>query len=611
MDVLNIQKELEAFLQKNPHLLEYQQKLNTKLESVRSKCEPIEIFKQDNIPNQIIDVKSLNLNESANKIINVRHLSFKQYQLNKDAFIQFQQTLRDHQQGATISLQNLKIGQINIPTGTGKTYIQKYIHINDMINKTENNQTGIYVIAAHRLVLCTQLFDEIIDLLIKCGIRCDFLYVGSENYNFTQLNNKYKAYGFPNFNVNVKRTTRSQEILEMAESAKRNNHHLLIVSTYHSFGRLRKLPKIDICTFDEAHTTVANKLHTNIELVHPIINKKFFFTATRKVIGKTEGQNNFNFYGPISYEMSARQAIEASEIVSPRIHLIDFKNSLDSKNSGDSKKHNFNLLIRTILESYVEHDHKIKQHSTDPNKIAAKMLVTNSGLDEIQNIVSSPEFIVGCISKDIKLFAFSSKNKYHYIKDGQLRNCSSRREILEAMYKLTDTDRAILFHYDILTEGIDLPAITGTLLLRELGITKIIQNIGRACRLMGIDRYNIYSGMIPLENKERYMVKPFSWVILPIYQNLGWGQAQRVVEDLRQEYDIMIDHVEISDKSTSSKIVPLEPVTENKSIKYGYTRELEHMFEPTYLDELNQEFLAAMNQEKYLREYIERNAHNA
>jgi excinuclease ABC subunit B len=43
-------------------------------------------------------------------------------------------------------------------------------------------------------------------------------------------------------------------------------------------------------------------------------------------------------------------------------------------------------------------------------------------------------------------------------------------------------DNVLIFHYDILSEGIDIAGITGVALLRAMTITKLIQTIGRAAR---------------------------------------------------------------------------------------------------------------------------------
>jgi hypothetical protein len=41
----------------------------------------------------------------------------------------------------------------------------------------------------------------------------------------------------------------------------------------------------------------------------------------------------------------------------------------------------------------------------------------------------------------------------------------------------------LIFHYDILSEGIDVDGITGVALMRQLGLAKLLQTIGRAVRV--------------------------------------------------------------------------------------------------------------------------------
>ena len=50
-------------------------------------------------------------------------------------------TLRLHQEEALSILRNHNIGQVSIPTGTGKTIIQLHLHLEDMIEKNKNNKS--------------------------------------------------------------------------------------------------------------------------------------------------------------------------------------------------------------------------------------------------------------------------------------------------------------------------------------------------------------------------------------------------------------------------------------------------------------------------------------
>ena len=105
---------------------------------------------------------------------------------------------RPHQKKALQHLKTETIGQITIPTGTGKTRIQVDVHISDMIEKTKNGQTGVYVIGAHRLALCSQLLYDIVEVAIPCGLQFDVLQVNSNSFTndaiISFLNNIFKDF---------------------------------------------------------------------------------------------------------------------------------------------------------------------------------------------------------------------------------------------------------------------------------------------------------------------------------------------------------------------------------------------------------------------------------
>jgi superfamily II DNA or RNA helicase len=48
--------------------------------------------------------------------------------------------------------------------------------------------------------------------------------------------------------------------------------------------------------------------------------------------------------------------------------------------------------------------------------------------------------------------------------------------------ELKNRDNCLIFHYDILSEGIDVDGITGVCLMRELSLAKLLQTVGRALR---------------------------------------------------------------------------------------------------------------------------------
>ena len=77
-----------------------------------------------------------------------------------------------------------------------------------------------------------------------------------------------------------------------------------------------------------------------------------------------------------------------------------------------------------------------------------------------------------------------------------------------------ETKRMVVLHYDILTEGIDVPGLTGVMLLRGLNKSKFLQTYGRVARLNKEDRDNITNGTLDIEDIDSYN-KPYGWLIIP------------------------------------------------------------------------------------------------
>lgn len=493
------------------------------------------------------------------------------------------------------------IGQINMPTGTGKTLIQKAIHIEDMLNKDDVGETGVYVIASHRLGLCNQLFQECMNLIFDCGIACDMLYIGSEKYDFTKIVDSYSKKGIKISTncLDAKATTVGDSILKAVKSSKENKRHIFIVSTYHSFGRLSVLSglgiekPISICTFDEAHTTTKEDFQENINVVKPLISRQYYFTATRRVRGEMGGQNNFEFYGNILYEMSIRSAIEQGEIVRPILHRI-----LCKDDSGMSIKTNEWMMVKTIMDCFNEHRKQVKRVSSQGDSIGSKLLITVDGLKFIREICDNQDFINFCKENNINVYSFSSR-------DGEKVNFEkvvNRQTCVCSMNNMKQEEDAILFHYDILTEGIDLPAITGVLIMRNLETIKLLQNIGRAARLLKSDRNLLYtSGKNPDEIRDfinKDFVKPYSWVIIPDYlKSLNKDDASRMKEMLEEivtTYDIVVENMVVSDMALADVDAKLNKVTvnpDNKTPDNDYT--LEHIIKHLEINQLTDEQLEA------------------
>ncbi len=356
-----------------------------------------------------------------------------QYKPNFGTFDNWVKNNRNHQNEAFKAIQKATIGQILLPTGTGKTRVQIAAHVSKMIEMCKKNEYGVFVIGAHRLALCSQLLTELITVAVNAGIPFDILFVGSDRFSDDKVHCKFKNKGFNSYVNEATSTTRSEEVREAVIKAHAKNRHVIAVSTYHSFDKLNSLDAITQCTYDEAHTLIATDFLENITLVKPKIQFNFFFTATRRVQGESEGMNNTEIFGEILYETSPREMIEKGECVPPKLHIIQ------TENEGDFQNHT--MMVRTVITGYEQHRTLIKKESSDPDAIGAKLLITTTGNLEMFELYNEETFKEYCHNNKIKTFAFSSQ-------EGVFFNFEkiNRNQALEEMRRMADEENAILIH---------------------------------------------------------------------------------------------------------------------------------------------------------------------
>jgi len=121
-------------------------------------------------------------------------------------------------------------------------------------------------------------------------------------------------------------------------------------------------------------------------------------------------------------------------------------------------------------------------------------------------------------------------------------------KLLRKLKELKPEEECIVFHVDMIGEGIDVPGITGVMPFRNCEMSKFVQNIGRAARLHTEDRKKFYKGDIKPSEPSKY-IKPYSWVIIPTFLVDSEGFADRfrsIIQKLRNEYGITKETVLIS-----------------------------------------------------------------
>lgn len=469
----------------------------------------------------------------------------------REPFDQLRSQHREHQRKAVEAISGRNIGQIVVPTGTGKTRIQIDVHVSDMLEKTTRRETGVYVIGAHRLLLCQQLLDDLRTLCLDCRIPINVLYVGSARYDEKPVFEKYKL---TRHDYAQHYTTNQGEVAEFFLRTKQQKRHLVVVATYHSFDRLQAIDNIDICTYDEAHTTLAGDFSENITPVFPNVKRNFFFTATPKGDKSLKtGMYNVAKYGPVIFGSSPREMIEAGEILKPKIHVLDVV-------AGDRLVNDKNkrMLVKTVISAFKAHKKKVEEITSNRDKIAPKLLVSCRGSDEINVLQESQTFQKFVRENGVNFFSFSSEygDVYNFEKQ------PNRQKAYEKMRNLKDPDSTILAHIDILAEGIDLPSITGVLLLRELNTAKLLQTLGRSLRLLPCDRTKFYT----TQSREDY-VKPCAFLILPRYFEKRQDLEENITNVLKtvlNTYGLPGENFTDSEKFVATAQDDIDPVTAKK-----------------------------------------------
>jgi hypothetical protein len=271
---------------------------------------------------------------------------------------------------------------------------------------------------------------------------------------------------------------------------------------------------------DEAHYIVSTEFNWISKENEPGVCKqfnsyrKYYLTATLKeTISDTGlGMNNSELFGPIICEKTPLEMINAGEIVRPRMHCVSIENADDSIDVIDKD-------VNAIINAFIEH----RVHC----KTGAKMLVVTKGSGDLNRYVTHPKMKKLLSTRPfLKIFDISSA--FNPRINGEI---VKRDRFLNELQTLQDYEDAIIFHINILTEGIDVPGITGIMPMSTMGLGRFLQTLGRATRLHPIDRMKLYAKEISPNDLDDF-VKPYSWVIIPTYGDLGEDLKEQIEETI-------------------------------------------------------------------------------
>jgi superfamily II DNA or RNA helicase len=412
--------------------------------------------------------------------------------------------LYNYQTDAVNTTDYNKKGILVLPTGTGKTMIQSAIIEKDI--STSPNQFRMYVVNAPRIILTYQLLKEVYTYLVSKGIevRYHFVHSGSP-LDISDLEQLRIQTDIPFSQIGS--TTSSNELTDVINDTMQLNIPLIVFSTYHSAERIEisrsfvGVP-INIILNDEAHYLVQDRFYDIIDTINS--QRQYFFTATMKVNISPEGRgmNNVNSYGEVIYMLSPRKAIEMGKMVRPRIHFV----KTDGVKTDEDFDRSLNKVIYNSFNTQVEY---FKEHH--PN-IVPKIIVATRGSSDIKSFLGSDEYRL-LREIGVEIFAISSNEEIENDVNG---NKVKRQEFLKRIKEVgkDNTKMMLVLHYDILTEGIDVPGLTSCMPIRNLNKSRFIQTLGRCSRLNNDDRRRLESGEINWTDTNK-MNKPYAYIILP------------------------------------------------------------------------------------------------
>lgn len=400
-------------------------------------------------------------------------------------------------------------GWIGCGTGGGKTLV-----INDLAEaylQTEN----VVVVAAPRIALAEQLKKELHDNKNIEYERILFHSGGREDINFW----KGDVGSIQNSTTD---STKIEQLLKLDAKT-------IIFTTYHSSLKLAEvLKKLNVKYLyiaDECHNLVSAERSKVIEGLG--FHKFLGFTATAKNDKNGYGMQNYSRWGRCIAEVTPAELFSAGVTVPPCGYFLKIK---DNKENDSFEVDSVNKLIRHFKDD-VYADKKVK------------IVVTCSGVSQAHKMADED------VLKDLVGF-----KKFVVTSNTSLMGARSRESQLRLFTECQED--CLIFHYDMLGEGIDVPGVTAVLPFRSLNNIRLIQNAGRANRLTPEDRAKLRSGELSLTERKDW-IKPFAWILCPYTEadaksSVTYKNVCRILGDLRsKEFNFCVEeYIYVADPTT-------------------------------------------------------------
>ena len=395
-------------------------------------------------------------------------------------------SLRPHQQRAFHAMQAKNAGQIIVPTGGGKTYIMiadAYKHLRDSGPQT-------IIVVAPRILLANQLCEEFMEHIHSSKVHVAHCHSG-ETEHFS--------------------TTKSDKIALYNNTARAAGESCIIFTTYHSLRRVVDSGiDIDTIYFDEAHNGCGKYFFLSVFATAQYAKRRYYFTATPKTgrgVSVARGMNNTDVYGGTLCNVPAQELIAAGAIVPPKVVPFETNRVRNKYNAHEVDCDN----LKDMFEQLDDTQNPKVLVAAPSSKVLGNMLGQTDIIDyfqsegyDVMHITSKFGAIINGVKVGREVF-FQTLTKWG----------------------ADDNRKFVIFHYSILSEGINVPGLTHTILLRNLPIVEMAQTIGRVIRVHKDDRVAVAEGRIPAGAFHLYK-KSEGVVTMPTGYKMGDAIAQRL-----------------------------------------------------------------------------------
>ncbi len=273
---------------------------------------------------------------------------------------------------------------------------------------------------------------------------------------------------------------------------------------------------IDTIYFDEAHNGTARGFFVAVYATAQIAKRRYYFTATPKTGRGTSvarGMNNTDVYGGVLENVPAQELIASGAIVPPKVVPFETNRVRTKHNAHDVDADNLKDMFEQL---------DVFQNP--------KVLVAAPSSKVLGNMLGHTDILEYFYKKGYDVMHITSKFGA-IINDKKV----GREEFFTTLqsWGADDTKKFVIFHYSILSEGINVPGLTHTILLRNLPIVEMAQTIGRVIRVHKDDRAAVAEGRIPAGAFHLYK-KQEGVVTMPTGYKMGNAIAARLQNVVNQ-----------------------------------------------------------------------------